>query len=381
MIHMLFMCFLYYKLMKCEKDIEWKRYIEKAERRIKTSQYLFNKENDISFAAFNAQQCVELSVKAVASLYGFDDFLKQHSKKTYPFRTHNPSQIFIDTLYLLLDECFPDQDKLKQKFSKIFCNNDAIEIVNEARLSISDIQKYFNQISKQSDPGFQEMWLRSLGLSRKGFPITSYDMYNQFHDERLNNIDSMCLVTTRDLMLEFKKYCKKNRAMDKFHYFKKEIVQIFIDIGLPEKMSNNFVTVLIADGDSAKAIENCKQISNEFVNKVGLVEIMDLLFAPNKIFSKYETEPSISHLVIAAKKRIDFLWVAYLLILSPTVVLLYPHEIFGKYPTYIKLLQKNSEDIYKERKEQVNLLIREAKHVFERIKIFCNTGYKLSIFD
>ena len=42
---------------------------------------------------------------------------------------------------------------------------------------------------------------------------------------------------------------------------------------------------------------------------------------------------------------------------------LHPHEMIGKYPTEMTRLNKNSEDVYNEQKDNIKLIVREAKFV------------------
>ena len=57
--------------------------------------------------------------------------------------------------------------------------------------------------------------------------------------------------------------------------------------------------------------------------------------------------------------------------ISPTIILLYPHVLIGRYPQTVSLKQQSqhtTDDIYQQRKEQVAILINKSEEIFNRLK-------------
>ncbi len=97
---------------------------------------------------------------------------------------------------------------------------------------------------------------------------------------------------------------------------------------------------------------------------------MDFLLSPKGFLNVFE-DPRLSSKILKnwdIKKRINFIWMSYLITLSPTVVLLFLHVIIGRYPRYIETEGKNSEDIYRENSSKVKKLIDEADRTLKRIE-------------
>ena len=92
------------------------------------------------------------------------------------------------------------------------------------------------------------------------------------------------------------------------------------------------------------------------LNPNGFLNILNDSRLPSKVLEKWDL-----------KKRINFIWVSYLVTISPTTVLLFPHVIVGRYPREINEVE-NTEEIYKKYPSKVNNLIVESENVLNRIK-------------
>ena len=254
----------------------WERYIKKAEENLRISQNLVTGAS-VSLAAFHAQQCVELSVKAMAFKYGFEDFLKkqyetqklQESQNIHEgpkrnrrkdLKTHLPSKILVETVYDFMDEYLSAKDLSELDKDTTIFTNDLCKMINTARSEMSKTLKELQRINGIPNQHSEKIWLCSLGLYDEGYPITAHDMYNKCTNMKLSNdIDYVVFAMIRQYVLKIKKRFRKNRRELFFRYLLDACMEDLVALGLPRNIVLRFVTDLTSTNDSDEAKKNRKR--------------------------------------------------------------------------------------------------------------------------
>lgn len=328
----------------------WAQNFKKSEENLISSRLLFD-EGFIGLSAFHAQQCVELAVKAVALKHGFERYLRKKPKFKH---SHIPARGLTSEIYDFVIESLEQVDR-KQFDEKM---SDAI---TESLSNVRAIKNFFKEIEEKKDgEKFEKVWMYSLGIETSDEIITALDAYKKTCDDKLSK--QLCLGASelsRKVVLDLKKFAIKSRQELKFRTAVKTVKEIIPDYGLPE----DIVDVFIEGKDKFE-----KMISN-IVDKHGVVGIMDFLLGPKgflNIFTDSRFPPKILE-KWNIEKRINFIWMTYLVTISPTTVLLFPHVIIGRYPRVL-INGKNTEDVYLENSSRVNELIKESDRTFKRIK-------------
>ena len=304
----------------------------KARENIELAQYIIDVNKSPSFASFHAQQCVELSIKALSLQSGFEDFLK---KRKFNFYTHDALQILVETMDEYIKSDLSDDKK------------DAVKKYNEA---FKKNEKHFKGVKKQSNAKFQETWLISLGQQTTPTThITSSGVFKHIAYEMFVALKLYTLKSKNEFKNEFKKMLKNK--------------------SIPETIINYII--------AQQCLQNEKHFKNFIENlqtpEKYLDEIIDVLITPNKIFAKVKI------LDLNFKRNIETFYLTYLMYLTTVAKYLYPHEMMSKYPREINFLNKNSEDVYNKRKNHVILLVTEADFVFKRLEKICNLNYKITL--
>ena len=329
----------------------WEHYRDKAEQNLNASVVLV-RGRCVSCSAFHAQQCIELSIKSIALKYGFEKFLK---KGRFQY-SHIPSRDLTAEIYDFVSESLKSVDKSLFDENTLAAIEQSISFLYKAKQFLKKIE------NNKHGEDFERVWLYSLGINQEEPILTAHDCYKKsFGMELSKQLGMGALNLSRKIMLELKNNARKNRRMYVFNSLTRRIQNDIVQYGFPDDIVD---ALLVKD----------EEIYNKLVKKLiasqKLVDIVDSLLSPNGLLSiiKREGLSSKNLEVFDINKKINFIWISYLVSISPMTVLLYPHVIIGRYPQIIDSMKKNSECIYLERKESVEQLIEETKKTFERVK-------------
>lgn len=334
---------------------EWSQSIQKARQNLDVAEMLFN-QGFISLSAFHVQQCVELAIKATAYKSGF----KQHLENTRATKSHIPSRGLISEVYNFVEDQLKtiDQSKFDSEFGAS---------ITEAMRKLKQFTSLLCQAEKQHNEKFTELWLHSLGMDTSERVVTALDGYKKsFNTTLAQQLAAGTFVLAREFLIKLVKLAYKNRQGQRVQSAKNKIREIFLKHGLTDKLVDAFFNTE----------SKFKKIMSSEIDRHGLVNMIDLLLKPNGILHECNDirHPKLPKLNI--NECIKFIWIAHLATISPTVILLYPHVIIGRYPKIVNVKAQNSktipkytEDLYSEHNTAILEFINEAKSIMDRVQM------------
>lgn len=331
----------------------WEYSIKKSEDNLNIAKMLIQttEKRWISISAFHAQQSVELAIKALALKHGFERYFK---KKPYFKTSHIPARGLTSEIYDYVINSLKNIDRTP-------FGNEMNDSIDEALLKVEKIKKFFDEIEeKKNGEKFESVWLYSMGINSSDTIITALESYKKtFEIELAKKLCDGILEITKKSVKEMENFCRKNHQGFKFQLVIADVKKIFPDYGISEEIIDAF---LYEDEKYQKSI-------SELINKLGTVETIDFLLNPKGFLNVFSDSRLPSKILEkwSFKKRINFIWISYLVTISPIVILLFPHVMIGRYPREIAKIG-NTETIYQENSSKVNELVSESERVFERIK-------------
>lgn len=337
---------------------EWSQSIQKAQQNLDAAEMLFN-QGFISSSAFYVQQCVELAVKAAAYKSGF----KQHLQRTRAAKSHIPSKGLISEVYSFVENQLKDTID-QSKFDDEFCTS-----ISEAMCKFKQFINLLCQIENQHNEKFTELWLHSLGIDTSGRVVTALEGYEKSFNTKLSQqLVAGTLALEREFLTKIITFALKRRQTPLVHEAKKNTREMFLKHGLSDELVDAFL------GTESEF----KKVMLSEIDRHGPVKMIDLILTPNGLLGEFKNIPHMKSLKSYMNERIKFIWIAHLATISPTVILLYPHVIIGRYPrtvdikTHNSKVQKYTEDLYLEHAKAIYKFIDEAKSIMDRVRMILN---------
>lgn len=347
----------------------WRLYLTKAEQNIDAANLLFDRGMH-GLAAYHAQQSLEMSIKACVYRFGFDEYLKlkriteldfvRGQEKHDPLYTHNPSAVLLRASYKF---CNDEIERLKAKKG---IEPSLLPVFEEILDATRQIRNLMDRMDEKKQVKL-EVWRRSLGLETKdeetdrlisGIKKASENrVVERFIDSSFNWLYK--------ILEWFKKSAIRNR---KSHMIYTAVIPeargLLQDAGLPSEFAKAFF---------AKDRETYQIAIGDFIAQKGTWNVLNLLFKPQGPFDKAAKWSSseiakVDDIGLPLNElRNYFIWISYIVAMSYPMILIYPHEEYGRYPTPIND-GKNTEVNYSERRAELRKRINECQEACKIIK-------------
>lgn len=331
--------------------------MQKARQNLAVAEILLER-GFVSSSAFHVQQCVELAIKAAAYKSGF----KQHLERTRAAKSHIPSRGLISEVY-----CFAE-NQLKSieqsKFDDEFCTS-----ISEAMCKFKQFTNLLSQVENKHNGKFTELWLYSLGINTSERTVTALDGYEKsFNTKLAQQLAAGTFMLAREFLTKLVKLAYKNRQRQRVISAKNKTREMFLKHGLSDKLVDAFFN----------AESEFKKIISSETDRHGPVKMIDLILKPDGMLDECSNIQHTKSPKLDIRECIKFIWIAHLATISPTVILLYPHVIMGRYPRTVSVKTKNStvtrhtEVLYSEHATAISDFIDEAKSIMDRVQMILN---------
>jgi len=284
--------------------------MQKAEFDLERAVKLY-KCKDYGFAAYSIQQ-------------GMEKYLKSYLLKFNLVKDiHKLGHLQYSEIAVIIIEIFEDQKKKET-------DSDVIKVIDAAISNFKTIYRIFSKIQKSHDQKIL-FWKRSLGMK-----------LNKNEENILDGIRTESNTSAKKYLSTLSNYLASES-------FPKNLQKKKLPVKLKEKIPKFLIEYSNAsrNGDTNKA----RQIMNSFMAAVSPYFYGS---GPDSL-SKGDTD----FMIRMTKIETTFDWSEY-------VLLLFPHQDIGRYPTMIE--DENSEVLYEENKENLWELIQAIKKICSRIK-------------
>lgn len=317
----------------------WEYQINKAHENIALSKKLFDDEK-FGLSAFHAQQGLEMAIKAFCYRKKIDEIFE--SEKS--LKTHLPSAVLIEKYFryiIDLDNQFDRRSRGEELEEQV---NKVISILEKLK-SILDGLKYhkkMNQVWKYSlkikDDSKVQKALEEIQQMQSNIPLNFFDNFIEtYRSELVETINK-------------KKYIKEQQRVQKAIDKAKKTTS---DLGFSKNFVNSFLDI---------TSNQWKSEIKSFVITHGAIRSFDIVMGEDGLFSNL-------YGITNKKTQNSFVsprWLAWIGLISPSILLSFPHEQIGRYPVMID--NKMSEDWYKEKKNELLLIIEDCAFGIKRIK-------------
>jgi HEPN domain-containing protein len=347
---------------------KWSLYLAKAEQNTDAANLLFNKAMH-GLAAYHAQQALELSVKACVYRFGFEEYLKLKrvtelefalgQGRHDPLYEHNPSVVLLRAGYRF---CHEEVERLKAR-QKI--DPSLIPVFEEVLDATRQIRNLMDKMDEKKQVKL-EIWKCSLGLGTKDEETERLIAGIKRASE--SRIVERFIEHSFSWLYGVLEWLRRNAT--RTHQSHKIFTAIIPEArrllqkgGLPSEFAEAFF---------AKDRETYQKIINDFVAEKGMWNALNILFRPGGLFDEAakmwgsETATVDEIGMPFNDLRNYYIWISYIVAMSYPMILLFPHEEFGRYPTPVD--ERNTELIYAECYPELRKRIDESSEACKVIK-------------
>lgn len=320
----------------------WKYYMEKSNENMLVSKQLYDNKN-YGLSSFHAQQGLELAIKSFCLKHK----INERFTKPSIFKTHLPSNI-------LLEEFFKYIIDLYNKGSGRHKNRDVELLFNETIQIIEGLLKILKDMSDTRKSN--QIWCYSLKIPTESI-IT--DKLKEISNKQINTQTSLFDVDgfRQKLIKHINDKTKYIKGSDEFERNKNKCNKKLIKHGFHDNFLDSFLT---------NNSNDWKYYLKSFINKEGSIKTFDIIlkhFYCQKSFNFNINKKDDQDFNIMSK----LIWCS---LISSSIILLFPHEQIGRYPTFI--CNKISDGWYGEKCDILLKLINDCKISVKRIQEMCN---------
>lgn len=327
------------------KELSWSLLRDKANENLFAANNLL-KHKKYGLAAYHAQQCVELTIKAFCYKHSFNDYLAKNES----IRTHNPSQI-------ILSKYFNHLIDMTNRIDRRNLDEDIEQGLDKTLKLLEELKKILEKAEK--DHNFlKQLWKYSLKVEIESEKIKNWLKKVQEYDTNdiSLTLSGKIVISGHDLLLQ--KISASRRAHNLKSRFQIETIlgeTVMEPLRLPKSLVKPFLYKSEAEFESELTIA---------VKDRDPMEIFDLIYGPQGLIEQ------MNQLGIAKKDSTDTLkntfhiW-GVMVTICKIAILTYPHETFGRYPEEIK--DKTTEEIYQNKSDVLKDMILECDKTYQRI--------------
>jgi|GEM_PF-4969145 len=350
---------------------KWQLHLAKSEQNIEAANLLFDK-GIYSLAAYHAQQALELSIKACVFRFGFEEYLRLKritelgldfvlEQGRDPLHHHNPSGVILRASYKF---CHDEVERLK---SKQDIDSNLIPMFEEILDATGQILNLMREMDKNKQVKL-EVWKGSLG------GIIKHEETNRLIAAIKKSSESR--VVERFLEASFNWLFRRIHWLIAFaakthqlHKIQTVVIPEARQLLEASRLPTEFANTLF----SGKEDVYQNSIHN-FVAEKGAWNALNIVLRPGGLMeigaNWGKTNPEIARVDEKELPLTDirnyYVWISYIVAMSYPMILLYPHEEFGRYPATID--GRDTEVIYAESKSELRNRIDDCMEANKIIK-------------